>query len=130
MTTRRDFCKNLLAVGIASASLHTFAKSYCGIDFGKRDSWAESCFLFFQGGLRKMAKTRFSPEISPVWFRELRQLRETEYAGGRASPKSLYLSPPKPCQKSKREKQKEKYRWLWFEEASEFENWQRKGDKA
>jgi len=76
-----------------------------------------------------MAKTRFSPEISPVWLRELRQLREEEYAGGRASPKSLYLTPPKSREKSKREKQEEKCRWLWFEEANDFENYAKKGMK-
>lgn len=73
-----------------------------------------------------MAKTRFSPEISPVWLRELRQLREEEYAGGRASPKSIWLSAPNPREKSKREKLEEEYKMIWFEEASDFENWKRK----
>lgn len=75
-----------------------------------------------------MAKTRFSPEISPVWFRELRQLREEELAGGRASPKPICLSAPNPREKSKREKLEE-YKMIWFEEASEFENWNWKGKK-
>ena len=66
-----------------------------------------------------MAKTKFSPEINPDWFR-----------GGRASPKSLYLSDSKPREKSNREKQKAELKWLWFEEASEFENWKREGDKT
>lgn len=76
-----------------------------------------------------MAKTKFSPEVSPVWLRELRQLREEELAGGRASPKSICLSAPKPRVKSKREKQEEEYKMIWFEEASEFENWNWKGKK-
>ena len=105
-----------------------FDEAYCGVDFGKKDSYAESCFLFFQAGLRKMAATKFSPEISPIWSRVLRQLREDELSGGRASTKSLYLTPPKPRKKSKREKIEEEYKWLWFEEASDFENWRDKKD--
>ena len=53
-----------------------------------------------------------------------------ELAGGRASPKSLYLTPPKPRDESKKKTLSKECKWLWFEEASEFENWQWKGDKA
>ena len=57
------------------------------------------------------------------------KIPKVDSEGGRASPKSLYLSAPKPREKSKREKQEEEFKWLWLEEASEFENWNWKGKK-
>ena len=121
-TTRRQFCKNLLAAGIASASLHTFAKSYCGMDFGSGGSttvWHKiiPSEVYWRGG-------RYSGyrQMRDYWRWALGQVSAAELVGGRASTKSLYSKPPE--RKSKLEDKKaklDKLRWLWFEEASEFE---------
>lgn len=118
MTTRRDFCKNLLAAGIASASLHAFAKSYCGMDFGKVGDCGETVWSEIIHGCYLKS-----------WNDLLAQVRPEDLVGGRASPKSLYLSAHNPYEKSKKEKLEEEYRRIWFEEASEFENWNWKGKK-
>ena len=129
MTTRRDFCKSLLAAGIAYASLPAFAKSYCGIDFGKDGDCGETVWgelihgCYFTGGYmsRQQAHRKF-------WKDLLAQVRPEDLVGGRGSTKSSFWSyqPPKPREKSKREKLEEEYRRIWFEEASEFDNWQHK----
>ena len=134
MTTRRDFCKNLLAAGIASASLPAFAKAYCGMDFGKdaaKTVWNRlGTYSPWPGG--RYEGVWINESVSVPWELLDRQLigfcmiPKVDFEGTRASAKSLCLSAPKPREKSKREKQEEEYRWIWFEEASEFDNWQYK----
>lgn len=120
-TTRRDFCKHLCAAGLMPATLTSFAKAYCGMDFGSGDSttvWQMiiPSEVYWSGG-------RYSGyrQMHDYLRWALGQISAEELVGGRASTKSLYLKPPK--RKSKLEDKKakvDKLRWLWFEEASEF----------
>lgn len=135
MQTRRDFCKNLLAAGIASTSLSAFAKSYCGVDFGKGGDWvSESVMCYFSKGLYNIAETKLSPEIripQELFQRQLiacASLPKVDF-NVRAPIKFHHLSESKPREKSKREKLEEEYKMIWFEEASEFENNTKKGMK-
>lgn len=134
MQTRRDFCKNLLAAGIASSSLPAFAKAYCGVDFGRGGDWAtESVMCYFGKGLHNIAETKLSPEIripQELFQRQIiacASLPKVDF-NVRAPIKFQHLSASKPREKSKREKQEEEFKWLWFEEASEFENYTKKGN--
>lgn len=122
MTTRRQFCKNLCAAGLMPASLASFAKFYCGIDFGSGGSttvWHKiiPSEVYLLGG--RYSGYRLMRDYCR-WA--LGQVSSEELVGGRASTKSLYLKPPE--RKSKLEDKKakvDKLRWLWFEEASEFD---------
>lgn len=126
MTTRREFCKNLLAAGIAYASLPAFVKSYWGVDFGKDGDcgetiWSEIIHGCYSSGGYKSGEQAYRKFLNDL----LAQARPEDLVGGRGSTKSSFWSyqPPKPHVKSKREKQEEEYKMIWFEEASEFENW-------
>lgn len=125
--TRRQVCKNLCSASLMPATLASFAKFYCGIDFGSGGSttvWHKiiPSNVYLRGG-------RYSGyrQMRNYWRWALGQISAEELVGGRASPKSL--SAPKPREKSKREKQEEECRWLWFEEANDFENYAKKGMK-
>lgn len=121
-TTRRQFCKNLCAAGLMPASLASFAKFYCGVDFGSGDSttvWHKiiPSEVYLRGGRYSGYK-----QMRDYWRWALGQVSAEELAGSRCSPKTTYAPPSK--RKSKAEDQKsklDKLRWLWFEEASEFE---------
>ena len=123
MTTRRDFCKHLCAASLMPATLASFAKSYCGMDFGLGGStivWQRiiPSDVYLRGG-------RYSGyrSMRDYWRWALGQVSAAELVGGCASTKSLYLKPPARKSKSEDKKAKvDKLRWLWFEEASEFEN--------
>ena len=120
-TTRRDFCKNLCAAGLMPTTLASFAKFYCGVDFGSDDSttvWHKiiPSDVYLRGG-------RYSGyrQMRNYWRWALGQISAEELVGGRASTKSLYPKPPERESKSEGKKAKvDKLRWLWFEEASEF----------
>jgi hypothetical protein len=119
MTTRRQFCKNLCAAGLMPATLTSFAKFYCGMDFGSGDStivWYKiiPSEVYLRGG-------RYSGyrQMRDYWRWALGQVSAAELVGGRASTKSLYLKPPERKSESEGKKTKmEDLRWLWFEEAS------------
>ena len=119
--TRRDFCKNLCAAGLMPGTLASFAKAYCGVDFGSGESttvWHKiiPSDVYLRGGCHSGYK-----QMRDYLRWALGQVSAEELVGGRASTKSLYPKPPE--QKSKSEDQKsklDKLRWLWFEEMSEF----------
>ena len=121
-TTRRQFCKNLCAAGLMPATLASFAKFYCGIDFGSEESttvWHKiiPSEVYLRGG-------RFSGYslTRDYWRWVLGQISAEELVGGRASTKSLYPKPPERKSKSENKNAKQdKLRWLWFEEMSEFD---------
>ena len=104
------------------ASLASFAKFYCGVDFGSGDSttvWHKiiPSEVYLRGGRYSGYK-----QMRDYWRWALGQVSAEELAGSRCSPKTTYAPPSK--RKSKAEDQKsklDKLRWLWFEEASEFE---------
>lgn len=128
MTTRRDFCKNPCAAGLMPATLASFAKFYCGMDFGSGDSatvWHKiiPSDVYLRGGCYSGYR-----QMRDYWRWALGQVSAAELVGGRASTKSLYPKPPERKSKAEVKKAKlDKLRWLWFEEASEFENWNWKG---
>ena len=112
------------------ATLASFAKFYYGMDFGLGSSttvWHKiiPSDVYLRGG-------RYSGygQMRDYWRWALGQVSAAELVGGRASTKSLYLKPPERKSKSEDKKAKaDKLRWLWFEEASEFENYTKKGMK-
>ena len=122
-TTRRDFCKGLCAASLMPATLQSFAKFYCGVDFGSGGSttvWQKiiPSEVYLRGGRYSVYR-----QMRDYWRWALGQISAEELVGGRASTKSLYLKPPKRKSESEVKKSKlDKLRWLWFEEALEFEN--------
>ena len=139
MISRRNFCKSLLAANLIPAIPPEWGKVFGGMDFGK-DS-AKSVWL--RGGYHSLGKGGkdsifwFNEYVSIPWkllHRNIEgcfRLPKADLEGGRSSPKTLHIKAkdiaPKPREKSKREKHQEEFKWLWFEEASEFENWEREG---
>ena len=73
--------------------------------------------VYFHGGCG------YGQQPMQYWRWALGQISAEELVGGRASTKSLYPKPPERKSKSEDKKAKQdKLRWLWFEEASEFES--------
>lgn len=122
MTTRRQFCKNLCAAGLMPATLTSFAKFHCGMDFGSGDSttvWHKiiPSEVYLRGG-RYLGYR----QMRDYWRWALGQISAEELAGSRCSPKTTYAPPSKRKSKAEDKKSKlDKLRWLWFEEASEFD---------
>ena len=60
--------------------------------------------------------------IAPSMMRLMRRLVPAEeLVGGRASTKSMYYKKHTPPKKDEKRKKKDELAWLWFEEASQFE---------
>ena len=104
-TTRRDFCKGLCAASLMPATLQSFAKFYCGMDFSKG---GPQTTVYLRGG------RGHGWSLSQYWRRELGQISPKELVGGRADPKpmSLYSRPStrklQAKDKSKEDKLKER----------------------
>jgi len=138
MTNRREFCKNLFAASMVPAIPSAWSKIFYGMDFGKD---ASSSVLIRSGHYSPLPGVK----CQGAWFHEFVSIpyREVFHAllgycdpakvdleGGRCSPKGLNLSAKGIPNKSRKEEKLDKFRWLWFEEANDFENYSKKGDKG
>ena len=137
MTTRREFCKSQLAAGLVSAIPPEWGKIFCGTEFGEGASqpvWFRGgCHSFGTGG--KMSRYWLNETVSIPWELFNKQLEgcchipKVDFEGGRCSTKRLNPLPteePKSSRQAERGRKSEQYKWLWFEEASDFENTERK----
>lgn len=134
MISRRNFCKSLLAANLVPAIPPEWGKVFGGMDFGKDSSQT----VWLRGGYHSLGKGGkdsifwFNEYVSIPWELFNKQLvgcchiPKVDFEGGRCSPKSLYIKAKDIAPKSRKEQKLDEYKWLWFEELSDFENWERK----